>query len=53
MKRKVFFLDFFGIHHFETIVDENRFRVALDYVCEKAKAANLPGYAKSEIIESC
>ena len=50
MKRKIYWLDFFGTRHFETTVDESRFRVALDYVCEKAKAAHLSGYAKSEVL---
>ena len=51
MKRKVYWLDIYGYHYFETTVDESKFRETLDEVCDKAKAANLSGYAKSEIIE--
>lgn len=51
MRRKIYWLDIFGNRHFETTVDELRFRVALDEICDKAKAARLSGYAKSEIIE--
>lgn len=51
MKRKIYWLDIFDNRHFETTVDESRFRETLDEVCDKAKAARLSGYAKSEIIE--
>ena len=50
MQRKIYWLDFFGTRHFETTVDESRFRETLDDVCDKAKAANLSGYAKSEVL---
>ncbi len=51
MKRKIYWLDIFGNRHFETTVDESRFREALDEVCDKAEAAHLFGYAKSEILD--
>lgn len=50
MKRKIYWLDIFGTRHFETIVDESKFRETLDEVCDKAKVARLSGYAKSELL---
>ena len=50
MKRKIYWLDIFGNRHFETTVDELRFREILDHVCDKAGAANIHGYAKSEVL---
>ena len=52
MKRKIYWLDIFGTRHFETTVDGwEDYRRTLDEICDKAKAANLSGYAKSEIID--
>jgi hypothetical protein len=50
MKRKIYWLDVFGTRHFETTVDESKFRETLDHISDKAKAAHLYGYAKSEIL---